>query len=258
MTSFLDQARRFPSARQVTLIQLGDMYELWGGRDCYFQEYKMKPGDEDGVRLKGSSAAAEVGSWVGGTHLIFSEMFAKFDECEAVGMELRFLHGNHDSYTIRQEVVTAANSYISNYFSSGIAPGVPSDWIRNPVQSTVHTRMHPIIDDSIFIEHGQRVDSSNQDGATRGHNFTNKAVDHPVLKEFDCVRRPSFVTGAAAYWVAHNGDFGLYVMGHSHEPELEYVDVYHQREDIVEVWVPMRDRDVKHKVPKRTPLNTSK
>jgi len=191
-------------------------------------------------------------------------MFAKFDECQAAGMKLRFLHGNHDSYMIRKEIVTAANNYIKEYFSTkgycstGNAPGIPTDWIRNAIHSKVHTRMHAIIEDGMFIEHGQRVDSSNQDGATKGHYMTNMAVSHSTLKEFDCVRRSSFVTGAAAYWVAHNGDFGLYVMGHSHEPELEYVDVYHQREDMIEVLVPRRDHYAMQRVPKRTPLNTSK
>jgi len=263
--SFLDQVSLFPSARQLTLVQLGDMYELWGGRRRYFEEYSLRPGDEDAVRLRGASpqeiagSAMMVGRWVGGTHLIYSNMFSKFDACEAAGIELRFLHGNHDSYMIRQEVAAEANDFISQYFTSGDAQDTPPDWIRNPVSSKVHLRMHPIIDDGIFIEHGQRVDSSNQDGVLRGHDFTNKAVAHPSLhlKEFDCVRRPSFVTGAAAYWLSHHGDFGLYVMGHTHEPILEYVDVHHQREDMVEVWVPHGDRERKELRPVKSPVHFS-
>jgi hypothetical protein len=102
-------------------------------------------------------------------------------------------------------------------------------------KTTVYPRIRNINYDGVFIEHGQRVDKANRDGEVTGWKKTNEAFDSPgrILKMVgDTTRRRSFVTGAAAHWVVNEKSYGLYVMGHTHDPELKYVEVVHQKGSI--------------------------
>jgi Calcineurin-like phosphoesterase len=232
MCSFLDQVRNFKSASQVSLVQVGDMYELWAGRRCLFKE---TPSKSPAVELIGDTpeeqekSATLLGSWVGRTHLLWPELFQMFDACEDAGISTAYLHGNHDSYMITSKVVEQAKEYIKTSIDQGRAEGMPPGWIETLQSTRVHERRRPCIEDGIFIEHGQRVDAFNRDGNSDGPSKTNTAVDHPSLplKAFDPTRRKTFVFGAAAYWHRQYGNFGLYVQGHTHAPVLEYVYVYH-------------------------------
>ena len=99
----------------------------------------------------------------------------------------------------------------------------------------VYDRVMPRIKDGLFIEHGQRCDAANHDGTQYGWDKVKDALnpsgftwllDKTVgLKKFDPIRRETFVTGAAAHWAMNNSAYGLYVMGHTHKPDLKYVEV---------------------------------
>ena len=235
MIDFLALVRGFGHASQITLVQLGDMYELWAGREC---EFMPASPDKPGITMKKPSSAEEVGEWIGETHQRWPKLFQAFDQCRDTGIEMLFLHGNHDNYldplanykpdpkgspnvVVAANVAAAANAYIQ----------------ANPTQSgpssTVYSRQIEIDKDGIFIEHGQRCDPYNRDGAMAGFNNANLAADLfflPFLKELGSTERAMYVVGASAMWCVKTRDFGVYVMGHTHEANLTKVEVYHQRE----------------------------
>lgn len=227
MIGFLSMVQGLGWAKQITLVQLGDMYELWAARDLFIKKSK-----DDTVHIIGNGVE-EVGKWVGRTHLLFPYLFHAFDQCASRKMEMMFLHGNHDDYLSRPEVIAAANAYVQ----TGMSPyGETRD--RGP-STTVHPRRENIAQDSVFIEHGQRCDQYNRDGETSGYEKANTAVNqgwtkHVVdLKSIESTRRPTFVGGAAAMWCLRQGDFGLYVMGHTHKADLHQVEVTHRLEERV-------------------------
>lgn len=225
---------------KITLVQLGDMYELWAGREC---EFIFTPPDQPGIIMK--PKGAEFVSWyLGYTHHSNPELFHAFDRCAAQGINMLFLHGNHDNYLSCPEVVQRANAYIK------------SDPIsKNDPASTVHPRRKEIDQDGLFIEHGQRCDLVNRDGATEGFKNCNIAANHHFLKALGPVERATFVVGAATKWCVENGKFGVYVMGHTHEADLKRVEVYHQREGSNLVAGP---RDVRVQAITATPLKGTK
>lgn len=231
MIAFLSMIQRLGRASQITLVQLGDMYELWAARELFFRR------SEDANVHMIAGGVKEVGEWVGRTHLLYPELFQEFDRCAARGIKMLFLHGNHDDYLSRPEVVAAANAYIQTEPTryGGDAPSVAS--------TTVYPRQKEVSQDSVFIEHGQRCDQYNRDGETAGYEKTNDAVSPgffmsiPILlgmdpRKVESTRRPTFVVGAAAMWCIRQRDFGLYVMGHTHAPDLHRVEVFHKREEI--------------------------
>lgn len=216
---------------KITLVQLGDMYELWAGRDLEF--IPNEPPKEPKVELV-PGGSQEVSRWISETHQRFPLLFQAFDECAKQGIAMLFLHGNHDNYLSCPKVVQEANACIK------------SDIIlKSDPPTTVYKRHKEINQDHIFIEHGQRCDPYNRDGATEGFENCNSAVDpHGVkyalslvvnLKDLGATERAMFVVGAAAKWCVKERNFGVYVMGHTHTPDLKRVEVYHQREGTVYV-----------------------
>ncbi len=144
-----------------------------------------------------------------------------------------FLYGNHDSYLACSKVTDAANAYLtSNSWSVPPPPDLSPHVL--PTQggplSKVYLRKKEIDQDCIFIEHGQRCDQYNYDGAVKGFNNANLAAEIPGLKKLGPTERATFVVGAAAKWCVQERNFGVYVMGHTHEANLRRVEVYHQRE----------------------------
>jgi len=225
MISFLSMVQGLGWADQITLVQLGDMYELWAARELLFEQSKDDKVDiiEGGVET--------VGMWVGRTHLLYPYLFHAFDRCASKGMKMLFLHGNHDDYLSNRTVVAAANAYIQ----TGLSPY--GGETRTGPSTIVHPRQKEIAQDNVFIEHGQRCDQYNRDGETSGFEKANTAVNqgwtkHLIeLKTIESTRRPTFVGGAAAKWCVRQGDFGLYVMGHTHKADLHQVEVCHRLEE---------------------------
>ena len=199
---------------KITLVQLGDMYELWAGRELEF----MQTDSDKPVILMKKGGIRWVSDWISQTHQNCPELFQAFDRCAAQKIPMLFLHGNHDNYLSRPEVVEAAKEAIKNDPASKSDP--PTD---------VYPRHKEIDLDHVFIEHGQRCDLYNRDGATSGFNKCQTATDYHFLKPYGPLERATFVVGAAAKWCVQGRDFGVYVMGHTHIPDLKRVEVYHQR-----------------------------
>jgi len=222
MITFLKALRERLQSNAV-LVQIGDMYELWAGHPLEFV-----PTTAAVVELATKYSATSVGGWIGSIHDMHDDLFEQFDLC-GESMLTIYLHGNHDSYLSRPEVVKAANDYIEMAYSTKTEFGDTRQWFK---KTTVPPRIASINFQGVFLEHGQRVDGPNRDGSTEGWQKTNQA-----FKTFrtarntpgDTTRRRTFVTGAAAHWVANDKNFGLYVMGHTHDPELKYVEVVHEK-----------------------------
>jgi hypothetical protein len=113
LTKFLQQLVKFytevrahlPNAK-ITLIQIGDMYELWGHRPCYFLQ-RDRP---EVLLVEPRDASAHIiGEWISGTHFLYQELFQAFDTCTLELTGCVFLHGNHDSYLSVPAVVKSAN-----------------------------------------------------------------------------------------------------------------------------------------------------
>jgi UDP-2,3-diacylglucosamine pyrophosphatase LpxH len=243
LVDFYNSVRnKFPDAR-ITLVQIGDMYELWARRPCLFSQ-----SEQPLVVIPDHESVTSVGEWIAGTHFLHHELFAAFDECKAKLSGCVFLHGNHDSYLSVPMVV-----YDANRFLSKTLPGLAHEMFGDSgfdgfdyQATTIYSRQreHHQKDGTsgIFFEHGQRSDKSNRDGETGGPWFTNLAAYVKPLKALDTTRRETFVTGAAAMYLTRQQDFGLYVMGHTHDPVLKHVAVQHYTED--GNWIPLQKYDV--------------
>lgn len=232
MTLFLSTLAGLSWAKKIDLVQVGDMYELWAGRPCYF---RRKPGGPPGVAIDPSNVQSVAG-WICDTHEFQPELFAAYDRCAAALKQFRVIHGNHDSYLSDPAVVTAANTAINNRVAlpNGYMVGAPM------LKTTVYPRVASgaINENGVYIEHGQRCDSYNSDGNPDGHQkmqsaMSGSAAAQSFLAGFDSTRRESFVTAAAALWVTMQQGFGVYVMGHTHQPILNRVEVTHAKGEYI-------------------------
>lgn len=262
MTKFLQQVRQLELGQNLTVVQIGDMYELWAGRgeNPYFvptsdEEYFDRLDKNQPLIVMDSDDVDLVATFVWQTHKMHFELFEEFDECAKSDINLIFLYGNHDSYMSSTHVVDAANQMIKrDTIVDRTLPGPGSfrNTIYNP-PSTVYPRVKDVTLPGLFLEHGQRSDSYNRDGNPKGVQMTDSGVRTGEWSQiFDQTRRETFVTGAAAYWTVSNKNFGIYVQGHTHSPVLKYVQVSHYRED--ETWVETGERRYKI-VRKKTPVS---
>lgn len=204
---FLDRviSIKLDSAWPLHFVQVGDMYDLWIGLECYFEDI---PVDKIGWRVPDSdivltppsatatNARAFVDAWVKRTEACFPTLIPKFNRMGATpGFNSWWLWGNHDCY-----------------LAAHTPPGIPK-------------RTREIRTGGVYIEHGQRADPDNRDGARSGHTTTNKVFRNPPIRIADPNRRHYYTSAAAiAYAVAPN--FGTYVMGHTHSAFLTHVMVH--------------------------------
>ena len=185
---------------RMHLVQLGDMYDFWIGLDRYFD------GSTEHRMILRSGARGFVNFWTARTNALFAPLIQVLTGGPIA--RKTWLYGNHD-----------------NYFAEHTPPGVPQRvrQIRGPGLG-------------IFAEHGHRGDSSNRDGATSGHDVTQRVFrgDYDVdWRSFDPNRRPYWTTTAAISF-AREPDFNIYVMGHTHSPflteiQLEMLPMRHRR-----------------------------
>ena len=203
---FLDRvmAVKLDSAWPLHFVQIGDMYDLWIGLERYFADV---PVDKIGARApdydivlsppnpKAMYATAFIDAWVKRTEKCFPTLIPKFNKLGAApGFNSWWLWGNHDCY-----------------FAAHTPAGIPK-------------RRQEIRTGGTYIEHGQRADPNNRDGAANGHTTTNDVFRNSLLRAFDPNRR-AYYTAASAIAYAGNPDFGVYVMGHTHSGFLTQVAV---------------------------------
>ena len=186
---------------KIHFVDVGDMYDHWIGLDRFFDATTtdaVRIGDRSFKQLDGTSTTIRAGNfidhWVERTNAEFPDLIASMAGV-TVG-KTSWIFGNHDNY---------------------LAAHTPN--VLQPLQ-----RIREIRTKGIFIEHGQRADAANRDGATDGHDITNQVFKNPFLRAFDPFRRPFFTTTPACSYAAAP-DFCVYVMGHTHSPFLTHVNI---------------------------------
>ena len=228
MVTFLSAVSGLSWVKQIALVQIGDMYELWAARPCLLKKtpeanpYIEIISNAKELYYTPQQSVEAIAGWIGHTHILFPRLFGAFDACACAKT---FLYGNHDQL-LDQTGSDRGGKSMGAERAIACTSSSPS---------TVYDRQQNVLRDGIFIEHGQRVDGFNRDGETSGFGMANKAANSPYIKKhkntFDPTRRETFVAGAAAAWMMNKARFGLYVQGHTHEADLNYVDVFHRRED---------------------------
>jgi UDP-2,3-diacylglucosamine pyrophosphatase LpxH len=194
-------------------IQAGDMLELWLGR-----EYQFEPGLWD-PKWKSSGSINKVCDWALEILIQHTPVFEAFQKLQNAGLaEVKFLWGNHDSYTKEKNV---------------------TDQLDLPRRYPTYTGLKG----DLFVEHGHRFDSSNYDntpaGFLSGPDCANWAYKIPVVRTFEQPARAakavlfqtlpkqidSNLLGATLIylWIKYDQGkkpFNIYVMGHSHRRKL--------------------------------------
>ena len=192
LTAFMDLLGKCSVKDQIHFVQVGDMYDLWIGLDCFFDQRTdqvVHTGDRNGITPENF-----VHFWVDRTNKVFPAMMTALNS--AAVSKKSWLWGNHDNYL-------AAHT---------------------PAGMTGARRIKEIRKGGIYIEHGQRGDASNRDGEVSGQSTTNSVFQHPSLRSFDPNRRDFFTTTAAISYI-ENPDFCVYAMGHTHSPFLTKLNI---------------------------------
>lgn len=190
LIAFMGLIGKSSLSSRIHFVQVGDMYDLWIGLECFYDQMNTQTvqiGDRHGIL-----AANFIGFWVDRTNAWFDPMIKAMTGVSV--REKSWLWGNHDNY---------------------LAAHTPA---------SISQRIKEIRKGGVYIEHGQRGDSSNRDGETSGHSTTNQVFAHPVLRSFDPDRRDYFTTTAAISY-AGKPDFCVYAMGHTHSPFLTRLNV---------------------------------
>lgn len=192
LTVFMDLLGKCRMKDRIHFVQVGDMYDLWIGLDCFFDQradHVVHTGDRNGVTPEDFCHF-----WVDRTNKVFPGMMTALGS--AVVGQKSWLWGNHDNYL-------AAHT---------------------PAGMTGARRIKEIRKGGIYIEHGQRGDPSNCDGETSGQSTTNTVFKYPFVRSFDPNRRDFFTTTAAISYI-ENPDFCVYAMGHTHSPFLTKLNI---------------------------------
>lgn len=203
--------------RLVHFIQLGDMYELWLGRD-----YQYRSGHNNPEWVSNRSLNI-VSNWGLEVMIQNREVVEAFQRINAAGLrEVKYLWGNHDAYLKSTQVTGQLNLQQRDPIYTGLGG-------------------------AIYAEHGHRFDRSNHDNVTAwdGPAGANAAYYVPVLRSAEPLARtltsighPStmrdcHLLGATLIHLYRTYDqnttpFNVYVMGHSHDRQLFTFNVYVQ------------------------------
>jgi UDP-2,3-diacylglucosamine pyrophosphatase LpxH len=192
-------------------IQTGDMLELWLGREYQFEAGLWDP------KWKSSESINKVCDWALEILIQHTPVFEAFQKLQKAGLaEVKFLWGNHDSYSKSKNV---------------------TDRLDLPRRDPTYTGLKG----DLFAEHGHRFDSSNYDNTSSsgGPMFANWAYAVPVVRTFEGPGRAvkavwshtlpkqinSNLLGATLIylWIKYDQGkkpFNIYVMGHSHRRRL--------------------------------------
>lgn len=206
LNRFLDlfEGATLKSGLAVHFVQIGDMYDLWIGLERFFTEQATQT-----VLLRnqhGMLAGIFIDNWADKTAEAFraAGLVNIVERLNKLAVNPKFktswLWGNHDNYL------------------SIHTPVMPAGKVGVPV------RQRKVEGGGILIEHGQRGDPENRDGAVSGHDSTNDVFKHPLIRQFDPNRR-NFYTALAAVTYVASPSFHIFVMGHTHSPFMTRVQV---------------------------------
>jgi len=200
--------------RLLHFIQLGDMLELWVGRD-----YQFVPGSTIRPRWADEGTSPNLAAnWALETMIQNTPVFEALRTLQGAGLaEVKYVWGNHDAYTMSRRV-TEQLELLS----------------RDPVYRGLNG--------DILAEHGHRFDRSNFDNLEYQPLFSAPAVTNltylvpvarraePTARTFTSIGHPSamldcYLLGATLLYLNQRYDqqqhpFSVYIMGHSHCRQL--------------------------------------
>ena len=198
--------------RKLKVIHVGDMYELWQGMGewgSYFDD------SGKGIILE-EGAVEKISARVLGIEEQNEKIISEFKCLDTLGATT-YLYGNHDVYLL--DLLRKKNS----------------KW--NAALADRPARLAYFDDDNIFAEHGHRMDDFNQDGKWAGPFITELVYYLPQLRWLDPDRRPQYhrLVAIDLYYrkrFRKDGGFSVYVMGHTHKPDLAKIEVYRKPGEI--------------------------
>jgi hypothetical protein len=206
--------------KRLHFIQLGDMFELWIGRD-----YHLVPGSDGMPRWRHADSVNIVADWCLEVMIKNARIFSLLDLLGRAGLaEVKYLGGNHDGYLMMPELAAQL----------GLPP-------REPCYRGLH--------DDLFAEHGHRFDNWNFDnvdgrkllsgpGVTRPLRYAPflRQLEGPItdLMFWTPKQRDLHLLGATLHYLYERFDrqqkpFAIYAMGHSHARMLARFDVRAKR-----------------------------
>ncbi len=191
---------------KLKIIHIGDMYELWQGMGEWGSYFDGSPQGlilERGAVTKLMDRIKKIESQNAGC-------LSQLNRFDALNVTTH-LYGNHDVYLI--DALLNKNKDWKSAWGK-----------RQPRKAYYH-------DDNIFAEHGHRMDDFNQDGKWHGPFITDLVYYLPFLRAMDPDRRTQYHLLAAIelYYqkkFLNKPGFSLFVMGHTHEPDLVVIDIY--------------------------------
>ena len=197
----------FTGDRQLHFVQIGDMYDLWIGLERFFsqqptQSVVLRNGTE---RNSGILAGKFIDFWSDRSHLAMqsasgSNIIARLNKlAQNPKIKTSWLFGNHDNYFAAHTPVVS-------------------------VGEAVPQRVRRLLTGGVLMEHGQRGDPDNCDGAIGGHTTTNRVFDNAFIRSLDPNRR-NFFTALAGMTYVSNPNFHIFVMGHTHSPYLTRIRI---------------------------------
>lgn len=195
--------------KKLHFIHLGDMFELWLGRD-----YQYKPGYRDPQWVSDESIDL-VSDWALEIIIQNEPVIDAFNKLYNSKMaEVKFLWGNHDAY-LRDVIVTSQ--------------------LNLPKRDPTYVGLNG----DLFAEHGHRFDRSNHDnvsawsgpaGAKAAYYVPVVRKAEPFARKVTSIGHPSEILdchllGASLIYLYQKYDlqrnpFNIYVMGHSHNRQL--------------------------------------
>lgn len=211
LIAFLDGLSGLPPAckSRIHFIQLGDLMELWLGRDYQYESAGYEP------KWKNSGSINLVSDWALEVMIQNTPIFEAFRRIAKAGLaEVKYLWGNHDAYLKNHYVITQLGGSM-----------------RDPV--------YVGLKDLLIAEHGHRFDRSNFDNT--GYYFSGPQAAKwvyyvPVIRSLEKLARanpfhPSerdcYLLGATLIFLHQLYDmqrtpFCIYVQAHTHHADLIY------------------------------------
>jgi hypothetical protein len=218
LVRFVNALSSLPGHQKSLLhvIHLGDMFELWLGR-----EYQFQPGEFDPFFIAGG--VERTAEWALEVMLAGADVFNAFRKLDSAGLrEVKYLWGNHDAYTKDPRV---------------------TDRVSAPPRDPSYSGLNG----DLFSEHGHRFDRSNWDNLSNGWTdrngpeMANVAFACPVTRTAERLgrlatgaghpeERDCYLLGATLLYLHQRfvkgaRPFQIYVMGHTHSPVLYTYDI---------------------------------
>jgi UDP-2,3-diacylglucosamine pyrophosphatase LpxH len=221
---------------KLKVVQMGDMYELWQGMDKWTSYFNEDPSIR-GLELEDKAMTALL-LRVLAIKKQHRPLIGRFERLDGLGVTA-YVYGNHDVYIVD-------NMRNKN-----------AEWQAHLKTEGVPSRATHLYENSVLFEHGHRMEPMlfgwvwpNRDGSSVGPFITKVVNKVPWLRAIQGswllpIPRPDYHRFSALevchdnYDVAAEGDstgedlgpISVFVMGHTHQPNLKYVQMVRRLRD---------------------------